>query len=91
MCLLRMPSMFSCRMLMLRRLFLGATAVVFCGVLYEIGEGVRLGGVGICGLGVRLGGGEAVGVLGLGERVMGVVGGEVCGVCWLDWTVGGAC
>ena len=25
------------------------------------------------------------------DWVMGVVGGEVCGVCWLDWTVGGAC
>ena len=76
---------------MFRRLFLGIPVVVFCGVLCELGEGVRLGEVGICGLGGRLGGGEGVGVRGLGERVMGVVGGEECGVCWLDWTVGGAC
>ena len=52
-CLLRMQSTFSCKIFMLRRLFLGVCVGTFRGVLFCVLDGgVRWGGVGVCDGGV---------------------------------------
>ena len=83
MCLFRMPSVLYCRMLMLRRLFLGVFLCAF-------GEGILLGEVRFCVGDTGFEGGSGIVALRLwGGVLRGVGGGGVCGVGWLVWRLGG--